>query len=115
MQFWSAAFSIPASRIACWRAQARHCALSEAAMIPRILSALLLLCMASPSWAQSLDLLIRNGSVPDGSGSPAKEVDIGIRGDRVVFIGENLRQKAKRFIDAQPAHLYNPSSCQWGR
>jgi hypothetical protein len=59
---------------------------SEAAMIPRILSALLLLRMASPSWAQSLDLLIRNGSVLDVSGSRAKEVDIGIRGDRVVSL-----------------------------
>jgi hypothetical protein len=55
-------------------------------MIPRILSALLLLCMASPSWARSLDLLIRNGSVLDVSGSWAKEVDIGIRGDMVVSL-----------------------------
>jgi N-acyl-D-amino-acid deacylase len=69
-------------------------------MIPRILTALLLLSLTSPSWAQSLDLLIRNGSVLDGSGSPAKQVDIGIRGDRVVLIGKNLRQKASRVIDA---------------
>ena len=69
-------------------------------MIPRILSALLILYMASPSRAQSLDLVIRNGSVLDGSGSPAQEVDIGIRGDRVVLIGKNLRQKARRVIDA---------------
>jgi N-acyl-D-amino-acid deacylase len=72
----------------------------EAAMIPRILSALLILYMASPSRAQSLDLVIRNGSVLDGSGSPAQQVDIGIRGDRVVLIGKNLRQKARRVIDA---------------
>jgi N-acyl-D-amino-acid deacylase len=72
----------------------------EAAMIPRILSALLILYMASPSRAQSLDLVIRNGSVLDGSGSPAQQVDIGIRGDRVVLIGKNLRQKASRVIDA---------------
>jgi N-acyl-D-amino-acid deacylase len=72
----------------------------EAAMIPRILSALLILYMASPSRAQSLDLVIRNGSVLDGSGSPAQQVDIGIRGDRVVLIGKSLRQKARRVIDA---------------
>ena len=72
----------------------------RAAMIPRILSALLLLYLTSSSWAQSLDLLIRNGSVLDGSGAPAKQVDIGIRGDRVVLIGKNLRQKASRVIDA---------------
>ena len=62
-------------------------------MIPRILSALLILYVASPSWAQSLDLVIRNGSVLDGSGSPAQQVDIGIRGDRVVLIGKNLSAK----------------------
>jgi N-acyl-D-amino-acid deacylase len=72
----------------------------EAAMIPRILSVLLLLYLTSSAWAQSLDLVIRNGSVLDGSGSPAKQVDIGIRGDRVVLIGKNLRQKASRVIDA---------------
>jgi N-acyl-D-aspartate/D-glutamate deacylase len=69
-------------------------------MIPRILSALFILYMASPSQAQSLDLLIRNGSVLDGSGSPAKQVDIGIRRDRIVQVGKSLRQKAKRVIDA---------------
>ncbi len=69
-------------------------------MIPRILSALLLLYAASPSRAQKLDLVIRNGSVLDGSGSPAQQVDIGIRGDRVVLIGKNLTQKASRVIDA---------------
>jgi N-acyl-D-amino-acid deacylase len=70
-------------------------------MIPKILSALLILYLASSSWAQSLDLVIRNGSVLDGSGSPAKQVDIGIRGDRVVVIGKSLRQKASRVIDAR--------------
>jgi N-acyl-D-amino-acid deacylase len=69
-------------------------------MIPRILSALFILYMASPSQAQSLDLLIRNGSVLDGSGSPAKQVDIGIRGDRIVLIGKSVGQNAKRVIDA---------------
>ena len=82
------------------RAHKHLAALPETATIPKILSALLLLVLASPSWAQNLDLLIRNGSVLDGSGSPAKQVDIGIRGDRVVLIGKNLRQKASRVLDA---------------
>jgi N-acyl-D-amino-acid deacylase len=77
-----------------------NCTLLEAAVISRILSGLLILYMASPSWAQNLDLVIRNGSVLDGSGSPAQQVDIGIRGDRVVLIGKNPRQKARRVIDA---------------
>jgi N-acyl-D-amino-acid deacylase len=77
-----------------------HCTLLEAAMIPRILSALLILLVTSSSWAQTLDLVIRNGSVLDGTGSPAQQVDIGIRGDRVVLIGKKIRQKASRVIDA---------------
>ena len=80
-----------------------NCTFLEAAVIHRILSGLLILYMymASASWAQSLDLVIRNGSVLDGSDSPAKQVDIGIRGDRVVVIGKSLRQKASRVIDAR--------------
>ncbi|HEX4020824.1 MAG TPA: D-aminoacylase [Acidobacteriaceae bacterium] len=50
--------------------------------------------------AKSLDILIRNGSVLDGSGSPARRVDIGIRGDRIVLVGNSHGQKAKRIIDA---------------
>ncbi len=35
--------------------------------------------------AQSqLDLVIRGGDVIDGSGSPARRVDVGIRGDAIV-------------------------------
>jgi len=50
--------------------------------------------------AQQLDLLIRNGSVLDGSGSPAVRADIGIRGDRIVLIEPHIRRKATRVIDA---------------
>src|SRR5579859_5228854 len=49
--------------------------------------------------AQPLDLIIRGGSVVDGSGSPAIRADIGISGDRIVFVGSSARRKAKRAID----------------
>jgi N-acyl-D-amino-acid deacylase len=52
-------------------------------------------------WGQDLDLLIRNGSVFDGSGSPAIGVDIGIAGDRIVLVGNGGGRKAKREIDAR--------------
>jgi N-acyl-D-amino-acid deacylase len=70
-------------------------------MILKLLSALLLLCLASPAWSQTLDLLIRNGSVLDGSGSPAQQVDIGIRGDRIVVMAKHVTQTAHRVVDAQ--------------
>ena len=50
--------------------------------------------------AQQLDLLIRNGSVLDGSGSPAIHADIGIAGDRIVLIEPHIARAAKRTIAA---------------
>src|SRR4051812_7441770 len=45
------------------------------------------------------DLLIKNGRVVDGSGSPAFKADIGIRNGKIVEIGK-LGGDAKRTIDA---------------
>jgi N-acyl-D-amino-acid deacylase len=50
--------------------------------------------------AQRLDLIIRGGSLIDGSGSPAIQADIGIAGDRIVFVGASAGRTAKRTIDA---------------
>ncbi|HJZ69514.1 MAG TPA: D-aminoacylase [Blastocatellia bacterium] len=49
-----------------------------------------------------LDLLIRGGTVLDGSGSPAVRTDVGIRGDRIAFIGDAAKSviSATRTIDA---------------
>src|SRR5262245_61262533 len=46
-----------------------------------------------------LDLAVRNGTLVDGTGAPARRVDVGIRGDRIVAIGEV--PKAQRDIDAR--------------
>ena len=45
------------------------------------------------------DLLIRGGTVVDGTGAPAKHVDIAIDGDRIAAVGKNLGS-AQREIDA---------------
>ncbi len=49
-----------------------------------------------------LDLLIKGGTVVDGSGSAPVKTDIGVRGDRIVFIGKSARLKvdAARTLDA---------------
>jgi N-acyl-D-aspartate/D-glutamate deacylase len=52
-------------------------------------------------FAQNFDLLIRHGSVFDGSGSAAQNIDIGITGDRIVFLGDGTGKTAKRVIDAR--------------
>jgi len=64
---------------------------------------LLLLCASTvPLFAQEFDYLIRNGRVVDGSGNPWIYADVGIIGDRIVFIGHaDPTLLAKRTIDAK--------------
>jgi len=47
----------------------------------------------------TFDLAIRNGTLVDGTGAPSREADIGVRGERVVAVGE-LDETATREIDA---------------
>ena len=46
-----------------------------------------------------LDLLIRGGTLVDGTGAAGRKADVGIRGDRIVAIGE-ISEQAEREIDA---------------
>ncbi len=58
---------------------------------------------ASPALAQqNVDILIRGGTIVDGTGSPQRAGDVGIRGDRITFIGNAAASKitATRTIDA---------------
>ncbi|MCX6552637.1 MAG: D-aminoacylase [Acidobacteria bacterium] len=46
------------------------------------------------------DLVIRNGRVLDGDGNPWFHADIGVRGDRIVAVGDLRDARATRDIDA---------------
>ena len=46
------------------------------------------------------DLLIRSGSLVDGAGASARRADVGIRGDRIVAIGDLAARRARRTLDA---------------
>ena len=66
--------------------------------------------LAPPAHAQraartvdTLDVLIANGLVVDGSGGPARIGDVGVRGDRIVLVGprRGAPPPARRTIDAR--------------
>ena len=56
---------------------------------------------AVTTGAQDLDVIIRGGTVYDGSGRPPIQADVGIRGDRVVRIGDLRNARAATVIDAK--------------
>ena len=47
-----------------------------------------------------LDLLIKNGTVVDGTGSPEYQADIGIKGEMISQIASKIGEPAKETIDA---------------
>ena len=49
-------------------------------------------------WA--LDLIIANGEVVDGTGSPRFRADIGLSGDRIIAIAPRIEASTARRIDA---------------
>lgn len=69
----------------------------------RILTSLSLALLAAPVGAQqTVDVLIRGGTLVDGSGGAARRADVGITGDRILFVGNAARSRVagKRTIDA---------------
>lgn len=67
------------------------------------MSLLLVLILAAPAQAaDTLDLLIRRGLVYDGTGSPGRVADVGVRGDRIAFVGDApATLVARRRLEAQ--------------
>ena len=71
-------------------------------------SAMLFLLIALPPAAHlhaqpiQVDLLIRGGTLMDGTGSTGRIMDVGIRADRIVFVGDGQQSsvRATRTIDA---------------
>ncbi len=59
-----------------------------------------LLCVPLVANAQPHDVIIRNGRVLDGSGSPWRHIDIAVDGDRIVAVGRLGDAQARRVIDA---------------
>lgn len=51
--------------------------------------------------AESFDLIVRGGTVYDGTGAAGRKADVGIRGDRVAAVGDLSAASAKRVVDAK--------------
>jgi N-acyl-D-amino-acid deacylase len=62
----------------------------------------LLLALAAALAQERVDVLIQGGQLIDGTGSPARAADVGIKGDRIVFVGDAKTSKiqAARTISA---------------
>src|SRR5687768_10148531 len=60
------------------------------------------LATTQASAQQNVDILIRNGTVVDGTGSAPRRADVGILGDRITFVGDATIGKVSgtRVIDA---------------
>ena len=57
--------------------------------------------VASVVLGQDFDVIIKNGTIYDGTGSEGQHVDLAIRGDRIAGLGDFKNAKAKTVIDAK--------------
>ena len=64
-------------------------------------------CQRQDGASGAYDILITNGRIVDGTGSPAFEGDVGIRGQRIAAVGDLSDAEAGRVIDAT-GHVVAP-------
>jgi N-acyl-D-amino-acid deacylase len=67
-----------------------------------ILFALMTLSCTRPpqDQATTFDVVVRGGTVYDGTGAPGRRADVGVRGDRIVSVGALSSAQASRVVDA---------------
>ena len=59
----------------------------------------LMLARSAPAQTPAYDLVLRNGRIVDGTGSPWHRADLAIRGDTIVHIAPSIPDRATRVID----------------
>jgi N-acyl-D-amino-acid deacylase len=65
-----------------------------------LLAICLLATAPRPVAAADFDIIIKNGTVYDGTGAPGQRLDLAIRGDRIAGVGDFKTANAKSVIDA---------------
>jgi len=66
-----------------------------------ILAMTLMVYVHGLAQQQSFDIIIRNGTVYDGSGRSPVKADVGIKGDHIVAVGNLSRATAPTIVDAK--------------
>jgi N-acyl-D-amino-acid deacylase len=65
------------------------------------LSALLALSLVGGRPSGNYDVLVRGGTLYDGTGSPGRRADVGIRGDTIAAVGDLSSASARAVVDAR--------------
>jgi N-acyl-D-amino-acid deacylase len=73
----------------------------------KVLAILCVLAFAASAQPRTFDLVIATGTVVDGSGSPARKADLGIRDGRIAAIGDLTKAPRTRTINAA-GHVVAP-------
>ncbi|HEX6188274.1 MAG TPA: D-aminoacylase, partial [Pyrinomonadaceae bacterium] len=76
--------------------------------LQKLITLMLVLAVSAPVLAQrrstetaSFDIIIKGGTVYDGSGRPPRRADVGIKGDRIAAVGNLSRASSPTIIDAR--------------
>ena len=76
--------------------------------LQKLITLMLILSVSATVFAQrrgpgtaSFDIIIKGGTVYDGSGRPPRRADIGIKGDRIAAVGNLSRASSPTIIDAR--------------
>ena len=77
-----------------------HCPLLSVALLSVVMVSVVGAQDVSPAPLQEFDVIIRNGTVYDGSGGEGQKADVALRGDRIAGVGDFKNAKAGLTIDA---------------
>jgi N-acyl-D-amino-acid deacylase len=69
-------------------------------MARKIILLISFLAIGTSAAQQNFDVLVKGGRIIDGSGNPWYQSDVGIRGERIVAIGDLSNSTASQVIDA---------------